>query len=551
MTRCDEDSKDSDTLIRRHSGPHPGTSPASYNADQSFLLNRGLHVSSQGSHHVVSADEENHLDDRGRHRKRRGSSSRLSRSSLNSASRLSPTRESSVDSRTWDDEGQSALLDDHDERPISRLGDEPFSSNGHINLNGSAPSPMPNLPSLIPSTQLDNETTPLLPSVPVPAKDVADRRAYMHELKVLISYSVPIAGTHFLEYSLLVVTVVSLGHLGTVELAAASIANMTSNVVALSVTQGLCSALDTLCPQAYTSKPKDTSLYALRTGVLLLLLFIPQCIILWNAEWILIHMRQDPRVAERAGLYLKVLTFGLPGYGGFECVRRWLQAQGLMLAPVLTLILAAPLNVILNYLLVWGPEGIRLGFIGAPLATAISMNAMFITSLVYAVLFAPRDAWGGISWAICESYSIDGFYQRVHEYISDILLCDSPRSGSQYQAWSRWYSYGGFRVVVRIPVRCLFRLLRRDFFDRSWEIVGLASSFLGPSTLAAQSVLLTSASCFYQVPYSLSVAAAVRVGNLLGGQRPRTAKVTSRVTLYLATGIAGVNSIMLICLRHR
>lgn len=36
------------------------------------------------------------------------------------------------------------------------------------------------------------------------------------------------AGTHFLEYSLLVVTVVSLGHLGTVELAAASIANMAS-----------------------------------------------------------------------------------------------------------------------------------------------------------------------------------------------------------------------------------------------------------------------------------------------------------------------------------
>ena len=38
----------------------------------------------------------------------------------------------------------------------------------------------------------------------------------------------PTAGTHFLEYSLLVVTVVSLGHLGTVELAAASIANMAS-----------------------------------------------------------------------------------------------------------------------------------------------------------------------------------------------------------------------------------------------------------------------------------------------------------------------------------
>jgi MATE family multidrug resistance protein len=47
-----------------------------------------------------------------------------------------------------------------------------------------------------------------------------------------------------------------------------------------------------------------------------------------------------------------------------------------MLAPVVTLIVAAPLNFLLNYLLVWGPEPIRLGFIGAPLATACSMNAM-------------------------------------------------------------------------------------------------------------------------------------------------------------------------------
>lgn len=179
------------------------------------------------------------------------------------------------------------MLDgDADDDPIARLGDEPFLT--------------------IAATQYETETTPLLP----PATPAKDEISYRHELKVLVGYSIPIAGTHFLEYSLLVVTVVSLGHLGTVELAAASIANMTSNVVALSVIQGTCSALDTLCPQAYTSNPKTTSLYALRTAFLLLLLFIPQSIILWNSEALLLGLRQDPRVAERAGLYLKVLTFG-------------------------------------------------------------------------------------------------------------------------------------------------------------------------------------------------------------------------------------------------
>jgi MATE family multidrug resistance protein len=85
----------------------------------------------------------------------------------------------------------------------------------------------------------------------------------------------------------------------------------------------------------------------------------------------------------------------------------------------------------------------------------------------------------------------------------------------------------------------------------SWEIIGLASSFLGPEALAAQSVLTTSASFFYQVPYALSVAAAVRVGNLLGAQRPGLARTASRVTMLVAIAIAGVNSILLLCLRYR
>lgn len=87
----------------------------------------------------------------------------------------------------------------------------------------------------------------------------------------------------------------------------------TANVVALSVIQGFCTALDTLCPQAFTSRPKDTSLYALRTLVILAFIIIPQTVIFWNSEWLLLLLRQDPDVAKFAGLYLKVRE---------ACVRR-------------------------------------------------------------------------------------------------------------------------------------------------------------------------------------------------------------------------------------
>ena len=165
------------------------------------------------------------------------------------------------------------------------------------------------------------------------------------------------------------------------------------------------------------------------------------------------------------------LSFGLPGYAGFECIRRWLQAQGLMFAPTLALFVAAPLNVLLNWLFVWGPiDSIRLGFAGAPLSTAISMNVMFVVSLLYAVFRAPRTAWGGFSMAVFEDLDVN-----IKLGLAGYLLVGSE-----------WLS---------------------------WEAVGLASSFLGPNVLASQSVLLTSASLFYQIPFSLSVAAAVRIGS--------------------------------------
>jgi hypothetical protein len=42
---------------------------------------------------------------------------------------------------------------------------------------------------------------------------------------------------------------------------------------------------------------------------------------------------------------------------------------------------------------VWGPEPIALGFIGAPLATAISFNLISVASIVYGIFFVPSTAW--------------------------------------------------------------------------------------------------------------------------------------------------------------
>lgn len=48
-------------------------------------------------------------------------------------------------------------------------------------------------------------------------------------------------------------------------------------------------------------------------------------------------------------------------------------------------------------LLVWGPEPIRIGFIGAPIATSISFNLISISSIIYGIFYIERTAWCPIS----------------------------------------------------------------------------------------------------------------------------------------------------------
>lgn len=76
----------------------------------------------------------------------------------------------------------------------------------------------------------------------------------------------------------------------------------------------------------------------------------------------------------------------------------------------------------------------------------------------------------------------------------------------------------------------------------SWEIVGLVTSKLGTVALAAQSVLLVCSSISYQLPYGLSAAAAVRVGNLLGAALPREANVASDMAMLLSVVAGAFNS---------
>ena len=70
----------------------------------------------------------------------------------------------------------------------------------------------------------------------------------------------------------------------------------------------------------------------------------------WS-ESILLALKQDPEVAHYAATYLRWLLLGLPAYGFNNVARRYFQSQGLFDVSTRIIIIIAPVNVILNYLL--------------------------------------------------------------------------------------------------------------------------------------------------------------------------------------------------------
>jgi MATE family multidrug resistance protein len=63
----------------------------------------------------------------------------------------------------------------------------------------------------------------------------------------------------------------------------------------------------------------------------------------------------------------------------------------------------APINILITYVLVWSPR-FGLGFVGAPMASAISMDLMGLLMLLYCYLYAPRTGWGGFSMQVFRNW---------------------------------------------------------------------------------------------------------------------------------------------------
>jgi MATE family multidrug resistance protein len=325
---------------------------------------------------------------------------------------------------------------------------------------------------------------------------------YTREARVLASSSGPLILTFILQYSLPVASIFTVGHIGKAELGAVSLASMTASITGYAVYQGLATSLDTLCAQAYGSgRPHLVGLQLQRMLLFLLLITVPISTIWFFGTQLLSLIVPEQETARLAGLYLKILIAGAPGYAAFESGKRYVQAQGIFSATMYILLVCAPLNAFLNWFMVWH---LRWGFIGAPIAVSVTETVMPICLFLYVKFIDGYQCWGG-------------FDRR---------------------ALSNW----GPMIKLALPglVMVLAEFL-------AFEILTLSSSWLGPTELAAQSVLGSITGLTFQIPFPMSVAASTRIANLIGATLAVPAKKAAAVAVA-ASVIVGVGNLLLLSL---
>lgn len=94
------------------------------------------------------------------------------------------------------------------------------------------------------------------------------------ELPLLVRSTIPVFFTQLAEYSLSLASVISIGHLGTEELAASVLVNMTASVTCFSILQGLATALDTLLPAAWTTNCSHVGLWSQRASIVMMAVMV-------------------------------------------------------------------------------------------------------------------------------------------------------------------------------------------------------------------------------------------------------------------------------------
>lgn len=185
-------------------------------------------------------------------------------------------------------------------------------------------------------TKPDNGTDEEQSPVDSEIHDLKGRGTVKHvfwEISGLFKASTPVFLAYALQNSLQTISVVIVGRGPPEDLATAAFAYMFAMCSAWLIALGGTTALDTLGSSTFTGSkdPHDLGVLLQRAFVVLTLFYVPVAVLWGFSEPFFQLLGQEAQLSRDSAKFLQCLIPGGLGYIYFECMKKYLQCQGLII----------------------------------------------------------------------------------------------------------------------------------------------------------------------------------------------------------------------------
>ena len=303
---------------------------------------------------------------------------------------------------------------------------------------------------------------------------------------------------------------IMVGKLDPINLAAVSLGN-SYIFVAMSLGIGFSAAITPIVAEAHSERNNEKLKTSFINGFILCLflgIFLYGSILLLKGT--LIYLDQPQEVVRLALPYIDIVAISLIPLLLFQALKQFVDGLSKTIYPMYATVLANIINVIINYILIFGMLGFpKLGIIGAAIGTLISRFIMF--SFLFYMLMNK---------------------EIIYDYISDLK------------------SFVYNRFMIKKILSLGFPTSLQMFFE-----VGLFTSaiwlsgLLGEIPQSANQIVLNISSMTFMVASGLSVSAAIRAGNQKGLKNYKELERISLSILLLGICFASIFSLVIYLLR--
>lgn len=317
----------------------------------------------------------------------------------------------------------------------------------------------------------------------------------------LVKLALPMMLAALLEFLPETILSMMIGHVSgeysTQILAAFSLCNLFQMLLVTGLLNGLGSAIDTMCSQAFGGKRHVELWMFTQAGLIVYLSCLPfMAIALLNGAPILKALGQDPAIADIAARLLIISLISMPFSLLYSVIKSALQAQNIVTPFVTTSVISWSVSLPIAYMLgYWTP----LGYMGIALSNVVN-NAIKSLALL-PVLFKNQvfvDAWPG--WQLAAAAKLVPKISRLG--VSSVLMVTLQMFGFSF-------------------ISLLAGLLPN------------ADIMISANSIFASTLVLS-----FMPLLGICIAGAIRIGNALGAGQARRAKLVTRVVLLASVSVS-------------